>query len=89
MRKLALSFALLAVLACGACKCAVERRAVAEVEASHEKVSKKLLEYVDKDPNIAGPNATEEQKKAARADWKGIVDSDRRNLEALKKAVGD
>lgn len=80
MRKLALSVSLLAALACGACTCTVEKRAVAEVERSHEIVSKKLLEYVDKDPAL---------KPAEKADWKAIVASDKRNLDALRRALGD
>ena len=78
MRKLALSVSLLAALACGACNCTVEKRAVAEVERSHEIVSKKLLEYVDKDPAL---------KPADRDDWRKVVEADRRNLEALRKAL--
>jgi hypothetical protein len=80
MRKLALSVALLAALACGACKCAAERNAVVQIEATHEKVAKRLLEYVEKDASL---NA------AAKDDWKKLVESDRRNIEALKRALGD
>lgn len=78
MRKLALSVALFAALACGACRCAVEKAAVSRIEATHEKVAKKLLDYVEKDPAL---------KPADKADWKALVESDQRNIDALKRAL--
>ena len=79
MKKLALAI-VLALAALQGCKCAAEKAAVVQVQNSHELVSKKLLEYVDKDASL---NA------AAKDDWKKLVESDRRNLESLKKALGD
>ena len=79
MKKLALAI-VLALAALQGCKCAAEKAAVVQVQNSHELVSKKLLEYVDKDASL---NA------AAKDDWKKLVESDRRNLDSLKKALGD
>lgn len=82
-----LAIAAFLALSLSACSCAVERRAVEEVERTHTLISTQLLEYVSADPLIAGPGATEEAKKKARDDWKGIVESDRRNIDRLKKAL--
>ena len=79
MKKVVLAL-VLALAALQGCKCSAERAAVVQVQNSHEIVSKKLLEYVDKDASL---NA------AAKDDWKKLVESDRRNLESLKKALGD
>jgi hypothetical protein len=80
VRKLALAFALLAALAAGACKCTAEKAAVSRVQATHERVAKKLLEYVDKDPAL---------KPEDKKDWRLLVESDQRNIEALKRALED
>jgi hypothetical protein len=80
MRTLSLAFALLAVLACGACKCTAEKAAVSRIQATHEKVAKKLLDYVDKDPAL---------KPEDKKDWRLLVESDQRNVEALRKALED
>ena len=61
-----------------ACSCPAARRAVEEVDKSHEIVSKQLLKYVEKDAALS-------QKD--KDDWKALVDSDRRNIEKLKKAM--
>jgi hypothetical protein len=80
VRKLSLALALLAALACGACKCTAEKAAVSRIQATHEKVAKKLLDYVDKDPAL---------KPEDKKDWRLLVESDQRNVEALRKALED
>lgn len=67
-------------LSLSACKCTTEKAAVSRIQATHEKVAKKLLEYVDKDPAL---------KPADKDDWKKLVESDQRNVEALRKALED
>ena len=79
MRKVALALVLCAAALQG-CKCSAERAAVVQVQNSHEIVSKKLLDYVDKDASLDAK---------AKDDWRKLVESDRRNLESLKKALGD
>lgn len=80
MRKLWILLSLVLVLTLASCKCSAERGAVSQVQASHEMIAKKLLEYVDKDVAL---------KPADKDDWKKLVESDRRNIESLKKALGD
>jgi hypothetical protein len=82
------------VLSLSSCKCSVEKQAVTQVENTHKKIAAKLLKYVDADEGIAGPkNAGEsdaayaERKKKARDDWHKLVESDQRNIDALKKAM--
>jgi hypothetical protein len=78
MKKLILAPVILLALSMGACRCTVERQAVEEVERSHGMIATQLLKYVDKDPAL-------DQK--AKGDWKGLVESDKRNIEKLKKAL--
>jgi hypothetical protein len=69
------------------CKSTVDKQAINQVDSSHKLISAKLLKYVDADAGIAGPGATEDQKKKARDDWHKMVESDQRNIDALKKAA--
>lgn len=78
MRRLIIAVLALAVVGLSACRCTVERRAVEEVERSHELISAQLLKYVEKDPVL---------KEKDRADWRALVESDKRNIERLKKAL--
>lgn len=71
-----LSFAVL--LFVSGCKCTVEKEAVTQVENSHTLIATQLLKYVEADPKL---------DKKAKDDWKGLVDSDRANIQALKKAL--
>jgi hypothetical protein len=80
MRKLFVLLSLVLALGLTSCKCSAERAAVVQVEKSHDMIAKKLLDYVDRDASL---NA------AAKDDWKKLVESDRRNIESLKKALGD
>lgn len=82
------------VLSLTSCKCSAERAAVDEVDRTHSQIAAKLLKYVDADPAIAGPrNAGEsdasyaERTTKARDDWHKLVESDKRNIEQLKKAL--
>jgi hypothetical protein len=65
-------------LSLSGCKCSVEKAAVSQVEGSHKLISAKLLEYVSKDAALDAK---------AKDDWKKLVESDQRNIDALKKAM--
>lgn len=79
MRKLTLALvSVVFVLSLSACKCTVEKQAVTQVENSHKIIAKKLLEYVAKDASLDAK---------AKDDWKKLVESDQRNIDALKKAM--
>jgi len=79
MKKLSLTFlSVLLALSLAACKCTAERKAVDEMEKSRELISTKLLKYVEKDPAL---------KPADKDDWKKLVETDKRNTQALKKAL--
>lgn len=78
MRRIAAVF-LAAVLAfCLSACCTVERRAVEEVDRSHALIATQLLKYVDKDASLSAKD---------KDDWRKLVESDKRNIERLKKAV--
>lgn len=78
MRKSLISLGLILVMCMSACKCTVERAAVDEVDRSHSMIATQLMKYVDKDASLDAK---------AKADWKGLVESDKRNIEKLKKAA--
>ena len=80
MKKVAILAAALVGLSMSACCSTIPRQAVDEVDRSHSLISTQLLKYVEKD---AALNA------AAKDDWKKLVESDKRNIEALKKAAGE
>jgi len=81
MKRFALAL-LVAVLTLSStsCKCSAQKASVAQVEASHELISKMLLDYVDNDPKL---DAKEKQRRHA------LVDTDRENIQKLKAAMGD
>lgn len=82
-----LSCALLLGLA--SCRCTAEKQVVSEFKNSHDLLVKKLMKYVNADPNITGnPNDSEDNKKKARADWQLQVDKDLENIQKLEKALG-
>jgi outer membrane PBP1 activator LpoA protein len=80
IRKLAISALVLLAVSLTACKCAAEKGAVANVQKSHDLVSKKFLSYVDKDASLSD---------ADKKDWRALVESDQRNIDALRKSLGD
>jgi len=79
----------LLVLSLSACKCTAEKGAVTRLEGQHEKIKAKYLKYVDADPTIGGPNATEEQRKKAREDERLLFQSLKDITDSLKKSLGD
>lgn len=88
MKKILLSVvSVVLVFSLSSCKSTVDQQAINQVDSSHKLISAKLLKYVDADAGIAGPGATEDQKKKARDDWHKTVESDQRNIDALKKAA--
>lgn len=80
MRKLALGVVLIAAATLASCKCTAEKGAVSNVQKTHDIIAKKFLAYVEKDATL-----TDADKK----DWRELVASDQRNIDALKKSLGD
>lgn len=81
MKKVAtLALALVLGFSLAACKCPAAKQSASEVKRSHEIISKQLLIYVEKDASLS---------PAAKEDWKKLVDSNRRNIEALEGALED
>lgn len=80
MRKVAILMALVMGLSMTACSCPAAKKAVDEVDRSHGLISTQLLKYVDKDASL---------NEAGKKDWRLLVESDKRNIEALKKALDD
>lgn len=79
MKRLALALISCAlILALSGCKCSVEKQAVSQVDASHAIIATQLLKYVDADAKLDA---------AAKADWRKLVESDKRNIDALKKSM--
>ena len=54
--------AVLALTLGACCSVDVEKGALTRLEQQHDKLGVKYLKYVDADPQIGGPNATEEQR---------------------------
>lgn len=79
MKRIALAFvSVVLVFSLSSCKCSVEKQAVTQVENSHKLIAAKLLQYVDKDASLDAK---------AKNDWKLLIESDQRNIDALKKAM--
>lgn len=80
MKKLSLVlFALVLVLGTlGGC-CAVEKKAVQDVEETHKIILPDYLKYVEADPNL---------KPEQKDDRKKLVESLQRLTDALKKSAG-
>lgn len=79
MKRVALAFVSVALIfSLTSCKCGVEKAAVTQVENSHKLIAAKLLKYVDADASLDAK---------AKNDWKALVESDQRNIDALKKAM--
>jgi chaperone required for assembly of F1-ATPase len=78
VKRLLVGIALVAVIFTSGCKCTVERAAVDQVENSHNLISTRLLKYVDADTKLSAKD---------KDDWKKLVESDKANIDALKKAL--
>lgn len=79
MRKLVLALiGIVLVLSMSACKCGAAKQSVSEVKASHKLIADQLLKYVQADPKLSDKD---------KNDWKGLVDSDARNIDKLEKAM--
>jgi outer membrane PBP1 activator LpoA protein len=62
------------------CKCTAEKGAVVNVQKTHDLIAKKFLKYVDTDASLSD---------ADKKDWRALVESDQRNIDALKKSLGE
>jgi hypothetical protein len=80
MRKIILGLLVAITVTLASCKCAAEKGAVANVQKTHDRVSVKFLKYVDADPALSA---------ADKKDWHDLVESDQRNIDALRKSLGD
>lgn len=79
MRKLVLALiGIVLVLSMSACKCGAAKQSVSEVKASHKLIADQLLKYVQADPKLSDKD---------KNDWKGLIDSDARNIDKLEKAM--
>lgn len=95
MKRTLLAFVSVALIfSLSSCTCSVEKGAVSQVDNSQKLISAKLIKYVDADDNIAGPKHPGEldadfvnRKIKARDDWHKMIDSNQRNIDALKKAL--
>ncbi|MDD5305484.1 MAG: hypothetical protein PHS14_20480 [Elusimicrobia bacterium] len=90
-RKVALA-ALLALAVClASCKCAAEKGAVANVVKTHTLVTARYMKYVKADAaaRVAAGKMTQAEAAAFVDDEQKLVDSDARNIEALRKSLGD
>lgn len=81
MKRLALTLAgIVLAVSLASCKCSAERDAVGNVSKTHTLISVRFLKYVDADATLSD---------ADRKDWHALVESDARNIEALRKSLGD
>lgn len=91
VRKLALAATLLVVLMSAACKCTAEKGAVANVKATHTILATRYMKYVkaDAQARVAAGKMTQAEADAFVDDEQKLVDSDARNIESLRKSLGD
>jgi hypothetical protein len=91
VRRLALIVTLLFVLLAASCKCAAEKGAVANVVKTHTLVTTRYMKYVKADAaaRVAAGKMTQAEADAFVDDEQKLVDSDARNIEALRKSLGD
>lgn len=80
MRKLWIGVLAAVLSASVACSCPAARQAAVEVERTNNLISPKFLQYIEADAAL---------KPAEKNDWKGLVDSNKKNIEALKNALKD
>lgn len=66
------------VVSLSSCKSTVDKQAINQVDSSHKLIAAKLLKYVDADASLDAK---------AKDDWHKLIDSDQRNIDALKKAA--
>jgi len=79
VKKIMLAFvSVVLIFSFSGCKCSVEKAAVTQVDGSHKLVSTQLLKYVDADTKLSDKD---------KSDWHKLVESDQRNMDALKKAM--
>lgn len=78
MKKILIGLLLFVFLFATGCSCAVEKKAVEQVENSHALIATKLLQYVEADAKLSAKD---------KNDWKQLVASDKQNIDALKKAL--
>lgn len=79
MKRISIAFvSAVLFLSLSGCKCSVEKAAVSQVEASHKLIATQLLKYVAADTKLS---------EKAKEDWSKLVESDQRNIDALKKAM--
>lgn len=76
-------------LSLGACTCTAEKGALTRLDQQTDKLAVKYLKYVDADPAIGGPSATDEQRKKAREDERLLIQSIKDIIASLKKSLGD
>ena len=90
IRRLALAVLLLAVLSTASCKFSAEKVALDNVQATHDVIAKKYMKYVR---DYASSQAAAKKMSDAEAaafvdDEQKLIDSDQRNIDALRKSAG-
>jgi predicted small secreted protein len=78
MKKLAIGLVLLASLSLASCKCAAERKAVEDVEATNKIVVGQYLKYVEADANLSADQKDDRRK---------LIDSLWTLINSLKEAL--
>ena len=91
IRRFLVSVLLLAVVCMTACKCTAEKGAVANVVKTHVQITTRYMKYVKADAaaKVAAGKYTQAEADAFVDDEQKLVDSDARNIESLRKSLGD
>jgi hypothetical protein len=80
VKRIFLAFVLALFSFAAGCSCTVEKQAVRQVENSHNIIAAKLISYVNADSKLSEKD---------KDDWKKLIASDKANIDALKRALGD
>lgn len=90
-RKITLALVAALLVLVVSCKCAAEKNSVTQIERTHDQISKKLMELVRADAfaKVVAKTMTQAEADAFISDWQKLVESDLRNIQALKRSLGD
>lgn len=74
----------------GSCKFTAEKVALDNVQATHDVIARKYMKYVRADAaaQVAAKKMTDAEAAAFIDDEQKLIDSDQRNIAALRKSAG-
>lgn len=89
-RKIVFALVCVLLVLVASCKFTAEKVALDNVQATHDVIAKKYMKYVRADAaaQVAAKKMTEAEAAAFIDDEQKLIDSDQRNIAALRKSAG-